>query len=247
MAIVSSRLLGEQRQTRGRRRVLLQQPPEDDGLGEHRRGLGERQRRVLVEDALAGGEREVHAVAELVREREHVAPARGVVEQHVGKHRRHGRGAEGAAPLGRAQRRIDPALVEEALGQRAQLSGERGVAVEHDLARLRKRERDLVRGDGRHAVVVGQPLHAEQPRLQPVPAARDLIAPANRLDQRLHRLVTGLVREVARRQPAGIAAQAVVGRLVGQQRVEQERARAQPRLQRRRHSLGGRAPDLAVG
>ena len=74
-----------------------------------------------MEDPLAGGEREVHAVTELVREREHVAPARGVVEQHVREHRRHRRRAEGAAALARSHRRVDPALVEEALGQRAQL------------------------------------------------------------------------------------------------------------------------------
>ena len=38
-----------------------------------RRGLGQRQRRRHVEDALRGAERRVHAVAELVRERQHVA------------------------------------------------------------------------------------------------------------------------------------------------------------------------------
>ena len=100
---------------------------------------------------------------------------------------------------------------------------------------------------GGHAVVVGEPLDAEQPRLQPVPAARDLIAPAHRLDQRLHGLVAGLVGEVARGQPVRVAAQAVVGGLVGEQRVEQERARAQPGRERRGDRLGGGAPHLAVG
>ena len=55
---------------------LLEQPPEHDRLAEHRRGLGQRQRRALVEDALRRGERGVHAVAELVGERQHVAAAR---------------------------------------------------------------------------------------------------------------------------------------------------------------------------
>ena len=52
-----------------------QQPAEDDRLAEHRGRLGERQRRVLMEDPLAGGQGEVHAVAELVGERQHVAAA----------------------------------------------------------------------------------------------------------------------------------------------------------------------------
>jgi hypothetical protein len=47
--------------------------PKHDRLAEHGRGLRERERRALMEHALLGGEREVHAVAELVRECEHVA------------------------------------------------------------------------------------------------------------------------------------------------------------------------------
>ncbi len=54
---------------------LAEQPPEDDRLAEHRCGLRQGQRRALVEDALGRGQREVHAVAELVREREDVAAA----------------------------------------------------------------------------------------------------------------------------------------------------------------------------
>ena len=40
----------------------------------------------MVEDALRRAERRVHAVAELVRERQHVAARDGVVEQHVRVH-----------------------------------------------------------------------------------------------------------------------------------------------------------------
>ncbi len=117
-------VLREQRQARGGRGILGQQPPEHDRLGEHRRGLGERQRRALMEHALLGGQREVHAMTELVREREHVAPARGVVEQHVRVHRGHRRGAEGPAALARSQGSVDVALVEEPLRERPQLRGE---------------------------------------------------------------------------------------------------------------------------
>ena len=52
---------------------VLEQAAEDERLAEHRRGLADRQRRVLLEDAARDRERRVHAVAELVRERHHVA------------------------------------------------------------------------------------------------------------------------------------------------------------------------------
>jgi hypothetical protein len=73
--------LGQQREARLRRLRRLQEAPEDDRLAEHRRGLGQRQWRVLVQQALARRERGVHAVAQLVREREHVAAACRPVEQ----------------------------------------------------------------------------------------------------------------------------------------------------------------------
>ena len=71
-------------------------------------------------------------------------------------------------------------------------------------------------------------------RLQAIPAARQLVAALDRRDQRRDRLVAGLVVEVARGEPVRVGAQAVVGRLVGEQRVEDERARAQARLERAR-------------
>ena len=166
-------VLGQQRQPRGRRVVLRQQPPEDDRLAEHRGRLGQRQRGGLVEDPLPGGEREVHAVAELVGERQHVAAAGGVV-------RAARRGTPTAWPPRRTHRRACPGARARRCGSRrrsarasrAELGREGAVAVEHDLARLRVGVRDLVLGDGRHAVVVGQPLHPQQAGLQPVPRAR---------------------------------------------------------------------------
>ena len=75
--------------------------------------------------ALLRGERRVDAVAELVREHEHVAAPAGEVEQDVGVHGRDGVGAEGAAALAAAGRRVDPALVEEALGEARRARGEK--------------------------------------------------------------------------------------------------------------------------
>ena len=131
--------------------------------------------------------------------------------------------------------------------QPAELGREGAVAVDHDLARLRVGVLDHVLGHGRHAVVVGQPVDPQQARLQPVPRARDLIAPADRLEQGVDGLVAGFVGEVARRQPVGVAAQAVVDRLVGQQRVEHVRARAQTRCERLGDGRGGGPALLAVG
>ena len=54
---------------------LAEQRVEGDRLAEHRRGLGQRERRGLVEDALLAGQVRVQAVAQLVGEREHVAAA----------------------------------------------------------------------------------------------------------------------------------------------------------------------------
>ena len=186
-------------------------------------------------------------VAELVRERQHVAPACRPVEQHVRVVRRHRVRAEGAGPLARSHRRVDPRLVEELLRDLGEPGRERRVRVEHDVARVTPAEDVLGLGDRGHAVVVGEPVDAEQLRLQRVPALRDVVPVDDRVDERLHRLVARLVLEVAAREPAVVVAQPVVDVLVGEQRVEHERAGAQPRLERRGDGLGGRPPHLAIG
>ena len=91
----------------------LEQAAEGDGLAEHRRGLRERQRGRLVEHPLPAREVRVQAVAELVRERQHVAAARRPVEQQVRVVRRHRVRAERARSLARACGRVDPRVVEE--------------------------------------------------------------------------------------------------------------------------------------
>ena len=100
----------EQREPLGRIGDRLEEAAERDGLAEHRRGLRERERRRLVEHALPAREVRVQAVAELVREREHVAAARRPVEQQVRVMRRHRVRAERARTLARARRRVDPGL-----------------------------------------------------------------------------------------------------------------------------------------
>ena len=200
-----------------------------------------------MKDALARSQREVDAVAELVRKRQHVAPARGVVEHHVGIDGGHRRGAKGAAALAWAQRGVDVPFLEEAVREVAELRREGRVAVQNDLAGAREGESLLVGAHGGHAVVVGETLDPQQARLEAVPAARYLEAARDGLDQSAHRLVAGLVGEVARRQPVRVAAQAIVGGLVGKQRVEEVGARAQARLERLRDRLRRRAARLTLG
>ena len=74
-----------------------------------------------------------------------------------------------------------------------------------------------------------------------------LVARLDRGDERRDRLVAGLVVEVARREPVGVGAQPVVGRLVDEQRVEDERARAQTGLERARDRRRALAAPLARG
>ena len=63
--------------------------------------------------------------------------------------------------------------------------------------------------------MVGESLHAEQARLERVPALRDVIARDHGVVEGLHARVRRLVREVAGRHPRGEGPQAVGGRTVG--------------------------------
>ena len=189
----------------------------------------------------------VQPVAELVGQHEHVAPAAGVVEHQVRVHARRRVRAERAAALVRADGRVDPALVEEPLGQLAEDRRELVEGAQDELGRVGPVDVDLLVGDRRHAVVVGEPVEAEQVGLQAVPAPRQVVVVAHRRQQRLDRLVAGLVGEVAAGQPVRVGAQAIVDGLVEQQGVEDIRARAQAGLERGGDRLGGGAPDLAVG
>ena len=123
VATAPSIALGQQRQARVVVGGGVEQAPEHQRLAEHRRGLGQRQRRRLLKHALGLGQRGVQPVAELVGHRQHVAAPGGEVEHHVRVHAGHGVGAERAAALVRAHRGVDPALVEEAAGDRTRPRG----------------------------------------------------------------------------------------------------------------------------
>ena len=97
---------------------LAEQLLEGQHLAEHARGLRQRQRRRRHQRAVRRRQHLVHAVAELMGERHHVARLALIVEQHIRMRRRHGRMRKGAGRLARPRRRVDPAVVEEALGDR---------------------------------------------------------------------------------------------------------------------------------
>ena len=95
--------------------LLAQQPVGHQHLGEHRGGLGQRQRGVLGEAGAVARQHAVDGVAELVGEGGHVAHPAGVVDQHPGGVAGQHGVAEGAAPLALADLAVEVALVEHPL------------------------------------------------------------------------------------------------------------------------------------
>ena len=174
----------------------------------------------------------METVPELVREREHVTATRRPVEQQIRMMRRHRVGAERSGSLARSCRCVDPRIVEEVAGVVGELRRERRVRVEHEVFGLVPTDLALHPADRGHAVVVGQAVEAEELRLQRVPALRDRVPALHRRDECLDRLVARLVRQVPARDPRPEMPQAVVDRLVGEQRVEHVRTRPQTGCER---------------
>ena len=124
-------------------------------------------------------------------------------------------------------------LAEEALDDVARLGREVRERVQHELGRVRPAHVGRVVCERRHAVVERQPVEPEEASLERVVALDDVVAIHDRVDERLHGLVGGVVRKVARRDPCPVSAKTVVDRLVDGNRVEDERARAQTRSRER--------------
>ena len=170
--------LGQQRQARLRRRRLLEQPAEDDRLAEHGRGLGHAS--AAWPCGRRPGGRASAACTPWPSSWASVSTSRRlrrVVEHHVRVRRtgpcrrRTRRRACRAAPARRSSARRRSARTSSPSSAR-----ERRVGVEHEVARLGPGTVSSVVGDRGHAVVVGEPVEAEQPRLEAVPAARQLVA-----------------------------------------------------------------------
>ena len=190
----------------------------------------------------------MHAVAELMRERHHVARLALIVEQHVRVRRRHGRMRERAGLLARPRRRIDPVAREEILGDLRHARRERPIGAEHRVLRLAPADRARVDlRQRRVAVPVRQALLAEPLRLQRVIAMRQpRIGVAHRRDQRLDHLRLDAVGQMPRVGDVLEAAPAVGNLLVLGERVGDQREGAQVLLEGLRQRLGRGLALLAV-
>ncbi len=160
---------------------------------------------------------------------------------------RHRVGAKGARAFAGAYRGVDPVAVDELAHDVGQLGREAVVRVDDQRRGLRPAHLSVGVGHAGRTVVVGQPLDAEHLRLQPVPALGQVVAGDDRIDQRVHRLVGGLVGQVAARQPARVRAQAVLHRLVEQQGVVDVGPGAKAGLQGGRDRPGRICAHPAVG
>ena len=218
-------LAGEQRLALPGVFGLRQQPLEGQHFAEHAGGLGQRQRRRRHQRSVFGRQHLMHAMAELMRQRHHVARLALIVHQHIGMRRRRGRMRERARRLARPHRRVDPAIGEEALGDRGHLNREAAIRRQHHLLRLgpgdragrRKRQR-------RVAVPMRELLLFEPAGLQIVIAMRQpRIGRANRADQRIDDLALDAVVEVARIRDILEPAPAVGNFLVLGERVGDQR------------------------
>jgi len=137
-------------------------------FAEDRRRLGGHRGRMVIEIRLPGGQQVVEAVAQLVGHGEHVAQRPGVVEQHERVRAGPRPVAVRPAPLVAAHRGVDPPLLEEPLGQGAELGVEAAEGV-HD-QRPRPGKGDVADRLAHRGVQVGT-AHArlaQDPRLEPV-------------------------------------------------------------------------------
>jgi len=110
-------------------RRVQKQGAEGQHFAEDRSGFGQGQRRRRHQRAIRASQNLMHAMPEFMRERHHVARLALVIQQHIRMRGGHRRMREGARLLARPHRRIDPALVEEALGDSRHFRRESVVGV----------------------------------------------------------------------------------------------------------------------
>ncbi len=228
--------------------ALLQQRLEGQHLAEHAGGLGEGQRGVAHQLALAAGQHLVHAVAQFVRQGHDVPGLALVVQQQIRMGARHRRVREGARRFARPRRGVDPGVVEELPAHLGQFRREAGIGVENGVARLGPRDLGVVvLGQRGVAVPVVELVDAEPARLQRVVAVRQpAVLAAHGGDQRLDHVVLDLVGEVAQRDRLGVAPPLVVDLLVLGERVGDQREQPDVLAENLAQRLGGLAPHRAV-
>ena len=202
-----------------------QQFAERQHFAEHARGLGKRQRGGRHQGAVRRGQHLMHAVAELVRQRHHVARLALIVEQHIGMRRRRGRMRERARRLARPHRCVDPALGKKLLGDRRHFRRERAVSGKHGVHRLGPADGALRdRRQRRVAIPVRQFLFAEPFGFERVVAVRQpRIGGAHGRDQSIDHFALDPIVEMPRIGDVGKAAPAVGDFLVLGERIGDQR------------------------
>ena len=116
----------------------------------------------------------MHAMAELMCQRHHIARLAHVVEQQVRVRRRHRRMGEGAGRLAGPDRRIDPFVVEEGPRDFRHLRREALVGRQHRVPGVVPADHRLrCLGQGCVSVPVVHHLHAEPARLHRIVAVRE--------------------------------------------------------------------------
>ena len=160
--------------------------------------------------------------------------------------RRHGRVRECTRRLALAHRRVDPAAVEEALGDHRHLRRKAAIGIEHDPFRVRPGNDPLgLVWQRRVAIPVRELVLAEPPGLHRIVAMRRArIGLPHRADQRFHHLALDPVGEMAAVGHVLEAAPAVGDFLVLGERVGDQREEANVVLEHLGQSLG-RGPALA--
>ncbi len=199
------------------RRRLGQQAIESQALGEDRRRLGQRQRRIGQQAALPRRQRLVHPVAQFMRQRQDVAPLAHPVQEDIRVPIRRHRVSIGAGLLARPRPRIDPRPVEEPARPLGEVSAQISKAGQHHRAPARPvigaRRRRL---DRRIAVPVGQPILAHRLGLQRIIAMRQTrIGFGDGLSHGVHALAVDFIAQMAAVGGTFEAAFPVLQRLFG--------------------------------
>ena len=205
--------------------VSRQQPLEGQHLAEHARGFRQRQRRRRHQRAVLRRQHLMHAVAEFMGERHHVARLALIVHQHVRMRRRRGRVRERAGRLAGPHRRIDPAIGEKSLGDAGHFGRESAIGRQHhvlgvgpgDAAGGGKRQR-------RVAIPMRELLLFEPACLELIIAMRQpRIGRANRTHQRIDDLALDAVVQMPRIRDILESAPAIGNLLVLGERIGDER------------------------
>ena len=220
--------------------------PEGEHFAEDRGGFGGRQRRVGLQRALFSRQILMYAVAQFVRQRLHVARFSRKIQENVRMRAGHDAVAEGSAALAGSGRRVDPAAVEEKVGDGPHAGMESVAGGPHDVARLGPRIFPVGFSHRSVPVVVEQFVVSEQLALQFVEPGHEIVFRDDGFNERLHGFVLDLVGQIPVGEPGGVAAKPVVYGLVRKDGIEYRSQRAAMRRQSFCQAEGGPSAQRAI-